>query len=270
MARRPPAAARQGRSQRLAHRAHGAGLERRGTLPPRAERHASVRRPQPRRHRHRRDHRDGRRHRVRRGDSRRPDGDRPARTRTPAVCAARSGRAHADPALHRRRRSRSRSSTPRSCAIRPSDFEVQVPRRVARPAGRRRRPICGAPPRSSTSTSQPHAPDRSHRSEPRSLVARPFVGRPDRRGAHAPVRQPHLRALGQRGRGHHGLRSPAAAQHLHLRLGREARGARPLLQRRRPRRLRRPRLRGRYRRSRRTATGSTAPRTCASGSAPAR
>ena len=154
-------------------------------------------------------------------------------------------------------------------AVRPSDFEsrfraeslvaaaVVADRSAARHRSLRRIPLA-------------HAPDRSHRPEPRSLVARPFVGRPDCRGAHAPVRQPHLRALRQRGRGHHGLRSPAPAQHLHLRLGRKAGDARPLLQRRRPRRLRRPRLRGRYRRSRPTATGSTARRTCASGCAPGR
>ena len=149
-------------------------------------------------------------------------------------------------------------------------LRVQVPRRIAR----RRAPVVAdrSAARHGSLRRVPlaHAPDRSHRPEPRSLVARPFVGRPDRRGAHAPVRQPHLRALGQRGRGHHGLRSPAPPQHLHLRLGRKARVARPLLQRGRPRRLRRPRLRGRYRRSRRTATGSTARRTCASGCAPAR
>ena len=37
--------------------------------------------------------------------------------------------------------------------IRPVGLRIQVPRRIARPAGRRRRPSCGAPPRSSTSTS---------------------------------------------------------------------------------------------------------------------
>ena len=171
---RPPAAKADPNDWRIERME--AGLERRGPLPARAERHASVRRPQPRRHRHRRDHRDGRRHRVRRRDSRRPDGDRAARTRTHAVCAARSGRAHADPALHRRRRSASRSSTPRSCASRPSDFESRfraeslVPRPVVadrsapRHRGLRRVPLA-------------HAPDRSHRS--RAAIA----GRSSRRRA---------------------------------------------------------------------------------------
>ncbi len=175
----------------------------------------------------------------------RPDRYRSSWARTPEICAAGSSRAHADPALYRRRRLAVgvRRRVPAAPAV---GFRSQVSRRIARPASRRAdRPAA----RHGCLRRVPltHAPDRSDRPEPRPLVPRPFVGRPDCRGAHATIWQPHLRAVWQRGRGHHGLRSPAEAQHLHLRLGSEARGARTLLQRGRPGRLRCPRLRGRCR-----------------------
>ena len=57
------------------------------------------------------------------------------------------------------------------------------------------------------------------------------------------ARHPHLRALQRRGRGHHALRPRPAAQHLGLSIHPQARGARPVLQRGRTGRLRRPGLR---------------------------
>ena len=198
------------------------------------------------RHRNRRDHRDDRR--VSRSSRR-------SRTaRPPSFCSGADACGLRRPIRPNARRSgsspaptiSSRNSTPRSCGVRPSDFESRF--RTESLVATIGRPGRSAPRhRSLRRVPLAHAPDRSHGLEPRSVVARALVGRPDCRSAHAPVRQPHLRALRQRGRGHHGLRSPAPPQHLHLRLGREAGDPRALLQRRRPRRLRRPRLRGRYR-----------------------
>ena len=90
-------------------------------------------------------------------------------------------------------------------------------------------------------------PDRPRRSEPRPVVAAARFGRLPRRGPHAPVRYADLREIRQRGRRHHRLRSKAPPQHLDLSLEAEDREPRALLQRRRARRLRHPRLRHRRR-----------------------
>ena len=128
--------------------------------------------------------------------------------------------------------------------IRPSEFEIEVQSRIpdhpagggrgvtARPGGLRR-------------VHRPHAAARPHGPEPRSLVARAVGRRSHRRSADAALGLAHLRAIGQRGRRRHRLRSAPAPQHLDLRLGVEAGDARPLLQRGRSRRLRRARVRHR-------------------------
>ena len=87
--------------------------------------------------------------------------------------------------------------------------------------------------------------DRPRRSQPRAVDAAARPGRLSRGDAHAPLRHPDLRALGDRTRGHHAVRPQAPSQHRALRVEGEAGAARAVLQRRRPRRLRHPRLRHR-------------------------
>ena len=130
----------------------------------------------------------------------------------------------------------------------PSDFERprgvgRADRRATRRCPRRAQGQRGVPRRLAEVVS-----GRPRRSEPRRVVAAAGPRRLPRRSPHAPLRHADLRPLADRSRRHHALRSQAAPQHRRLRVGRHAGAPRPLLQRRRLPRLRRPRLRHRPRR----------------------
>ncbi len=168
---------------------------------------------------------------------------------------------------HLRRRRRSRHRIRRRVRAHPAGASST---RSSGPKRWSRAPSSGRPPARPGRLRRVHRPDaaaRSHRSEPRSLVAGSVVRRSDRRGAHPPLRRAHLRALGQRGGRHHRLRSPPPPQHLAVRVGSEAGVARALLQRRRSRRLRRPRLRHRRDALARSLLDQRHRARCASGSA---
>ena len=99
--------------------------------------------------------------------------------------------------------------------------------------------------------------------DPWSLL--PGPGRLSRRGADTRRFDTLTYArIGGRSRRHHALRPQAPPQHRALCLGAEARAPRPLLQRRRPRRLRHPRLRHRRRDLARAPVDRRDARRCAS------